>query len=100
MKIKWRKLQYVYRHSIDKNLYHLKLETGRNVKLTGNHSIFVLRNEGVKSELTSNIKELKVKNIATGIKFALIAMFGWGVLFILIDILVEKLGYLMGYLSR
>ena len=36
---------------------------------------------------------LNLKNIATGVKYALIAMFGWGVMIVIIDILVSKLGW-------
>ena len=56
-KISWKKAQYVYRHKVDKDLYQLYLEFGRKIKLTGNHSIFVLTNEGVKSERTDILKE-------------------------------------------
>ncbi|MAH01945.1 hypothetical protein CMO87_01800 [Candidatus Woesearchaeota archaeon] len=37
--------------------------------------------------------KLKLKNIATGVEYALITMFGWGVMVILIDILVSELGW-------
>ena len=57
LKISWKPLDYVYRHKINEKLYSLTLETGRKLKLTGNHSIFVLRKDGLKSEVTSNIKE-------------------------------------------
>ena len=56
-KINWRKAQYVYRHKINEELYNLELEFGRKVKLTGNHSIFVLRSDGVKSEKTEKLQE-------------------------------------------
>ncbi len=56
LKINWRKINYVYRHKIDDKLYELKLEAGRKVKLTGAHSVFVLRKDGIKSEKTSNLK--------------------------------------------
>ncbi|MBS3081992.1 Flp pilus assembly complex ATPase component TadA [Candidatus Pacearchaeota archaeon] len=56
-KINWKKAQYVYRHKIDEDLYNLELEFGRKVKLTGNHSIFVLRDDGVKSEKTEKLEE-------------------------------------------
>ena len=38
---------------------------------------------------------LKVKNIATGVKYAIFAMFAWGVFMILIDLLVTELGWFL-----
>src|SRR3989344_3911339 len=57
LKINWKNADYVYRHKLDEKLYYIKLETGRKLRLTGSHSIFVLRKDGLRSELTSNIKE-------------------------------------------
>lgn len=57
LKIKWKKLNYVYRHKFNEKLYELRLEAGRKVKLTGAHSVFVLRKDGVKPEKVSNLKE-------------------------------------------
>ena len=57
LKIKWRKIDYVYRHRINEKLYELNLEAGRKVKLTGAHSVFILRKNGIKPEKVSNIKE-------------------------------------------
>jgi type IV secretory pathway ATPase VirB11/archaellum biosynthesis ATPase/intein/homing endonuclease len=57
LKLEWKKVDYVYRHKVDEPLYRLKLEFGRNVTLTGAHSLFVLTKEGIKAERTSNIKE-------------------------------------------
>ncbi len=56
LKTGWKKINYVYRHKLSGSLYSIRLETGRKLKLTGNHSIFTLRKDGLKSELTSNIK--------------------------------------------
>ncbi|MFH0868571.1 MAG: DMT family transporter [Candidatus Woesearchaeota archaeon] len=38
---------------------------------------------------------LKVKNIAAGVKYAVFAMLGWGVLMVLIDVLVADLGWFL-----
>ncbi len=38
---------------------------------------------------------LRLKNIAKGVKYAVIAMFGWGIIFVLIDILVSRLGWFL-----
>ena len=37
--------------------------------------------------------KLRLKNFATAVKYAIIAMLGWGVLFVLIGILVSELGW-------
>ena len=55
-KINWRKADYVYRHKIDKQLCELELEFGRKIRLTGNHGIFILKKDGVKSERTDRLK--------------------------------------------
>ncbi len=55
-KISWRKAQYVYRHKINEELYELSLEFGRKIKLTGCHSVFVLKNQGVFAERTDHLK--------------------------------------------
>ncbi len=57
LKITWKSLNYVYRHKINEQLYELHLEAGRKVRLTGAHSIFILRKEGVVAERVSNLKK-------------------------------------------
>src|SRR3989344_8404677 len=57
LKINWKKVDYVYRHKNNEDLYEINLEYGRKVKLTRHHSIFVLTKDGVKAEKTENIKE-------------------------------------------
>ena len=42
-----------------------------------------------------NLAKLRLKNFATGIKYAIIAMLGWGMLVVLISILVSELGWFM-----
>ncbi len=58
-KIKWKKADYVYRHKLKEKeeLYHLDLEFGRKVNLTGCHSVFAVDKEGVKSKRTDELKE-------------------------------------------
>jgi len=55
LKINWKKLDYVYRHKINEDLYEIKLEFGRKVRLTGNHSLFVLTKNGVESRRTDEL---------------------------------------------
>lgn len=57
MKITWKNVDYVYRHNINEPIYKLKLEAGRNIKLTGVHSVFVLRKDMIKPELVSNLRK-------------------------------------------
>lgn len=54
-KINWKKVDYVYRHKIDEDLYELKTEFGKNVKLTGCHSLFKLTKEGVREARTDSL---------------------------------------------
>ncbi len=56
-KMEWNKANYVYRHKHDGQMSKLSLETGRKVTLTGNHSIFVLKNGKFLTEHASNVKE-------------------------------------------
>ncbi|MBU4501809.1 MAG: Flp pilus assembly complex ATPase component TadA, partial [Nanoarchaeota archaeon] len=56
LKINWKKVDYVYRHKIDEDLFELELEFGRKIRLTGCHSIFSLTKDGVKSERTDKLK--------------------------------------------
>ena len=57
LKINWKKVDYVYRHKNDDDLYELELEFGRKIRLTKYHSIFVLTKDGVKDKKTEEIKE-------------------------------------------
>ena len=56
LKNRFSRINKVIRHKINEDLFELNLEFGRKIKLTKNHSIFVLRNDGVKSEMTNNLK--------------------------------------------
>jgi len=57
LKTGWNKADYVYRHRNKGKMIKLTLETGRNVTLTGNHSVFVLRNSRLFSEHAFRVKE-------------------------------------------
>ncbi len=50
LKFSWKKADYVYRHKINEEIYELKTEFRKKIKLTGNHSIFKLTNRGLISE--------------------------------------------------
>lgn len=56
-KLGWKKADYVYRHKTTEPLFKLNLEFGRHIALTGNHSVFVLRKEGVTAERTDTLLE-------------------------------------------
>lgn len=56
LKISWNKVDYVYRHKINEDLFEIKSEFGRKIRLTGCHSIFSLTKEGIKSERTDKMK--------------------------------------------
>ncbi len=56
LKISWKKVDYVYKHKINEDLFELKLEFGRKIRLTGYHSVFSLQKGGVKAERTDKLK--------------------------------------------
>ncbi|MBI4141233.1 ATP-binding protein, partial [Candidatus Woesearchaeota archaeon] len=43
-KLEWKQIKYVYRHRTKEQLYKFTLETGRQISVTGDHSIFTLEN--------------------------------------------------------
>ena len=42
-----------------------------------------------------DLLKLRIKNIAVGVKYALIALFGWGFYMFLVGVLVDKLGWFL-----
>jgi len=56
LKIEWKPVSYVYRKRWREELYEVKLETGRTVRLTGNHSIYKLTGDGVKAVRADTLK--------------------------------------------
>ena len=57
LKINWKKVDYVYRHKNNEDLYEINLEFGRKVRLTGCHSLFVLTKNGIQSKRTDELTE-------------------------------------------
>ena len=56
-KIAWRRVSYVYRHKVDEPLLKLTLETGREVRVTKDHSIYSIEGTEIKEKLASDLKE-------------------------------------------
>jgi len=56
MKIEWSPVRYVFRHRIKEKMIKMILETGREVKVTSDHSVFVLEN-GIMTKKADEIKE-------------------------------------------
>ncbi len=58
-KIEWKPISHLIKHKLDGPIYKVTLETGREVKVTGDHSLFVLDTENlvVKPKETREIKE-------------------------------------------
>ena len=54
--IKFKKISEVSRHPVDE-VYEILLETGKKVKVTGNHSVFTLKNKEIKSIKVDELKE-------------------------------------------
>jgi len=55
-KTEWWPIQYVFKHKIDKELFEVILDTGRKVKLTSGHSIYVFENGEIKTKTTDKIR--------------------------------------------
>jgi DNA topoisomerase-6 subunit A len=56
LKVLWTPISVAYRHKVDGPLYEVKLEDGRRVKVTRNHSLFTLRQGEVTPIATSELK--------------------------------------------
>ncbi|MEK6843393.1 MAG: ATP-binding protein, partial [Candidatus Micrarchaeota archaeon] len=55
-KISWSPVQYVFRHKLETKMLEVRLETGRKVKITEGHSIFVLENGKVVPKKGNDIR--------------------------------------------
>lgn len=66
--LEWKEIKYGYRHKTKEKLYQFFLETGRNIKVTGDHSIFVLKNNKINNIAASNLKKDDVVLIPKQIK--------------------------------
>ncbi len=58
-KLEWNTVNSVYRHKTSDKLLKFTLESGREVTVTKDHSIFILENGGI---ITKNAAELKMKD--------------------------------------
>jgi len=56
LKIEFKPASFVLRHKINEPLYEVKLKTGRVVKVSGSHSLFVLEEGQIKSKIVSELK--------------------------------------------
>ncbi|MDD5133599.1 MAG: ATPase, T2SS/T4P/T4SS family [Candidatus Nanoarchaeia archaeon] len=56
-KIKWESADYVYRHKTKDSLFKINLETGKEITLSSSHSVFVLKDNGINTLKTTEIKE-------------------------------------------
>jgi len=57
LKIEFKPISYVLRHKISEPLYEITLKTGRKVKVTGSHSIFVLEGGEIKPKMVQELKK-------------------------------------------
>ncbi len=55
-KIQWSPVRYLFRHRINEPLYKLTLETGRTIRLTRGHSVYVYEGGQVRTKPTSDLK--------------------------------------------
>ena len=56
-KLKFKKVEKIIRHRVSDPLFEITLQTGRKIKVTLSHSLFVLENLKIKSKPTTEIKE-------------------------------------------
>ncbi|MEW5955726.1 MAG: LAGLIDADG family homing endonuclease, partial [Candidatus Micrarchaeota archaeon] len=56
-KTMWKPVSYVFRHPVADDLLELRLETGRRVRVTPGHSVFVFENGGVAPKKTAEIRK-------------------------------------------
>src|SRR3989338_11226151 len=54
----FKKVTKVIRHKVNEDLFEIKMRTGRKIRVTGSHSIFVLKK--------GNIEPIKVKELFIG----------------------------------
>ena len=57
-KMNFKKVKKVIRHKVNEDLFEIKMRTGRKIRVTGSHSIFVLKK--------GNIEPIKVKELFIG----------------------------------
>ena len=58
LKIEWSPVRSVFRHKINEDLIKIKLRTGREVKVTSDHSVFAIESEnGIVAKKVDEIKE-------------------------------------------
>lgn len=55
-RIKWKPLSSVFRHTIDEPIQRILLKTGREIRVTSGHSVFLLENGKI---ITKEAKEIK-----------------------------------------
>jgi replicative DNA helicase Mcm len=54
--LEWKPIKSVFRHKIDDDLLNLRLETGRKITITKDHSVFCLENGEIKTKSSENLK--------------------------------------------
>ncbi|MBS3067142.1 hypothetical protein J4450_00445, partial [Candidatus Micrarchaeota archaeon] len=57
LKINWRPITYVFRHTYEKPLHKLTLESGREIKITPGHSVFIFRDSKIVTVPSDQLKE-------------------------------------------
>jgi len=56
LKIKWKRVEAVYRHPAPERLIRLTLQTGRAITVTDDHSLFTIRNSRIEPIKTSELE--------------------------------------------
>jgi DNA topoisomerase-6 subunit B len=57
LKLEWSPVSHLIKHVNDEELFEVETETGKKIRVTGSHSLFVLTKNGIESKQTIDLKE-------------------------------------------
>jgi len=57
LKLEWSPVSHLIKHVNDEELFEVETETGKKIRVTGSHSLFVLTKNGIESKHTIDLKE-------------------------------------------
>jgi DNA topoisomerase-6 subunit B len=57
LKLEWSPVSHLIKHVNDEELFEVETETGKKIRVTGSHSLFVLTKNGIESKQTIDLKD-------------------------------------------
>jgi len=57
LKLEWSPVSHLIKHVNDEELFEVETETGKKIRVTGSHSLFVLTRSGIEARQTIDLKE-------------------------------------------